>query len=305
MSRLTEAYGWRRGEAIGPTPEDRSARWQRIGRWYIGVGASIGAGVFVITLIGARASHAATTIVANILAGTLQPVPMIGLGLAIKRRRAWAPLAAMAFPVLAYFGAWSLQFLPLPGPNDFVNAFVHQIVGLQTFHALPALVLAGFVASSFMSDRLEGTQATAAEIVRERRPADPPSRWQTISRWYLLLGGLVGAPLFLLLLVGTQAAHSTAEMYLGMLLAVLQLAPMLLLAWAIDRWRPVAIWLAVAYPVAIGIGGLVLRTFSQPHRDTPLGYSSAYYFVYGQLYYLPFAAILAVVVLRAVVAERR
>lgn len=305
MSRLTEAYGWRRGEATGPTPEERFARWQRIGRWYIGVGAGVGTGVFLITVIGARASHASTTIVANILAGVLQPWPMIGLGLAIKRRRTWAPLAAIAFPVLAYFGAWSLQLLPLPEPNDFLNAFVHQIVGLQTFHALPALVLAGFVAWSVMSDRLEGTQATAADTVRERRPADPPSRWQTISRWYLLLGSLVGAPLFLLLLVGTQAAHSTGEMHLGMLLGMLQFAPMFLLSWALPRWRPVATWLAVAYPVAVGIGALVLRALAQPHRAPPLGYFMAYYFVYGQLYYLPFAAILAVVVLRAVVAERR
>jgi hypothetical protein len=133
------------------------------------------------------------------------------------------------------------------------------------------------------------------------------SRWRKIGQWYLAAGAVIGGPLGLLLLIGTQAARSSAEMYLGFLSAALQLVPMMGLGLAIEREQRWARWAAIVFPLAIAVAQVVLRSYPVPRRGDALGdsYAMVYYLVYGQRYYLPFALILAIVIVRAIVAERR
>lgn len=133
------------------------------------------------------------------------------------------------------------------------------------------------------------------------------SRWRKIGQWYLVAGALIGGPLGLLLVVGTQAARSSAEMYLGFLSAALQLVPMMGLGLAIERDQRWARWAALVFPLAIAGAQVVLRSYPPPRRGDAFGetYATVYYLVYGQRYYLPFALLLAVVIVHAIVAERR
>ena len=96
-------------------------------------------------------------------------------------------------------------------------------------------------------------------------------------------------------------------MYLGFLSAALQLVPMMGLGLAIEREQRWPRWAALVFPLAIAVAQVALRSYPVPRRGDAFGetYATVYYLVYGQRYYLPFALILAIVVVRAIVAERR
>jgi hypothetical protein len=311
MSRLTEAYGWHRsppGSPRGPASATRDAVaiWRRVGQWYLLAGGIVGAFMLLIAIIGARAADSVTAMAADFLSALLQPVPMIALGLGIQRRQVWAQRAAIVFPFLIFPAARALRLLPLAGPNDFLIRVVDYVVGEQSFHLPASAILACVVFWQLAADQLDDVPATIAALARVD-VASPRSRWKKIGQWYMTLGAVIGAPLGLLLVVGTQAAHSRAEMYSGFLLAAVQLVPMIGLGFAIEKEQRWARWAAIAFPVLILAGQLRLRGYALPRVANPRGgmYDTLYYLVYGQRYYLPFAAIMAVVIVHAFVAERR
>ena len=128
----------------------------------------------------------------------------------------------------------------------------------------------------------------------------------SLGRFYLGYGFLVGAPLFLLLLVGTQAAHSSAEALLAILLGVLAPMPMLLLGVALRRGWKAAPILCIATPVAFSF--VVAQVWGLPHptRADGLLRSAIFDAKYGQLYYLPGMIVLgAVVAIRATLMRDR
>jgi hypothetical protein len=96
-------------------------------------------------------------------------------------------------------------------------------------------------------------------------------------------------------------------MYAGFVLAALQVVPMIGLGVAIERGQRWARWAAIVFPVLILVGQLMLRGYPVPTWANPRGemYDSIYYLVYGQRYHLPFALIMAVVIVRALFDERR
>jgi len=312
MSRLTEAYGWHRsppGSPRGrgaPTTRDATAIWRRLGQWYWVAGGIVGAFVLLIAAVGARRAASATATSADLVSALLQPIPMIALGLGIQRRRLWAQRAAIAFPFVIFPAARALRFLPLPGPNDFAIRVVDHVIGEQSFNLPASAILACIVFWQLAADGLDNVSASTDAQRHVDLTPRPPSRWQRIGRWYMILGTMIGAPLGLLLVVGTQAARSSAEMFLGFASAALQLVPMIGLGFAIEKEQRWARWAAVAFPVLILVGQLVLRGHPLPSRANPRGdmYDTTYYLVYGQRYYLPFALIMAVVIVHALVRER-
>jgi hypothetical protein len=95
-------------------------------------------------------------------------------------------------------------------------------------------------------------------------------------------------------------------MYLAMLGAPLQLVPMLGLGFAIQNGQRWARWMALAFPVVVAVAELALVRYPVPRRGDGLGdlYGFVYYSVYDQRYHLPFALILAGVVVHGMIAER-
>lgn len=311
MSRLTEAYGWHqrpRGSPRGPasTTRDAAAIWRRVGQWYLIAGGIVGAFMLLIAVIGAQRAHSAAAMAADFVSALLQPVPMIAFGLGIRRRQAWAQRAAVVFPFLIFPAARALRLLPLPGPNEFLIPVVDHVVGEQSFHFPASAILACIVFWQLAADQLDDGPANVAAPARVDVASGPRSRWQRIGQWYMVLGAIIGAPLGFLLLVGTQAAHSRAEMYLGFLSAALQLAPMIGLGFALEKEQRWARWAAIAFPLLILAGQVMLRGHPVPSVANPRGdaYDTVYYLVYGQRYYLPFALIMAVVIVHAILKER-
>jgi hypothetical protein len=312
MSRLTEAYGWHRsapGSPRGPASatRDAAAIWRRVGRWYLLAGGVVGAFMLLVAIVGARAADSVTAMSADLVAALLQPMPMIAFGLGIQRRQAWAQRAAIVFPFVIIPAARALRFLRPVGPNDFLFRVVNYVVGGQNLHLPASAILACVVFWQLAADQLDKVPATVAAAARVDVASRPRSRWQRIGQWYMMLGAVVGAPMGFLLIVGTQAARSTGEMYSGFLSAALQLVPMLGLGFAIEREQRWARYAAIAFPVLIFVGQLALRGYPLPSRANPRGdvYDTIYYFVYGQRYYLPFAVIMAAVIIHAFVRERR
>jgi len=117
-----------------------------------------------------------------------------------------------------------------------------------------------------------------------------------IARWYLGYGAVVGGALLLLLLVGTQAAHSEAEIALAPLLGVVVPLPMLLSGVALRRrWRGAWV-LCVVLPLLMGAGVARLWGRPQPPRAAGLLASFVFSAVAAQLYFLPGATVLALLV---------
>jgi hypothetical protein len=143
-----------------------------------------------------------------------------------------------------------------------------------------------------------GPQASAT-VGRE----GSPPRWLRVGQWPQIVAAIVGVPVFLLLMVGTQAARSTIEAFLGMVVATLTPVPMLALGATIRKRLPFAKVAAIAYPVVLGLAQLALKFLPPPRRDGPL-YDLCYNFIAGQLYYLPFAGILALIVVACIVDDR-
>ena len=125
-----------------------------------------------------------------------------------------------------------------------------------------------------------------------------------LGRLYLGYAGFVGGPLFLLMVVATQAAHSEAEAVAAVLLGLVTPIPMIAVGIAVyRRWR-VAPLLSSATPFALGF--MVSRVWGQPQPSRAAGAMKAFLFNldYSQLYYLPGAIGLGALVVRHVLRRR-
>jgi len=278
--------------------------------------------MLVITAFSAAAASSALSRLQWLLAGVLQPLPMIGLGYAIRQRHRWARTAAVAFPAVIYLLLRWLGLQPFLDYEGFFSGLAHQVAGLMQFHLPFAVILACVVVWQLAGEHVEpqrltfrhnkepSTSEVAAPLDEPTPSADAMSianRWRTVSRLYAILGGIVGIPLLLLLMVATQAARSAGEMFGAMLLSVLQLAPMAGLALGMKTGKPWVKALAIAYPVAIAMGQLAIRGRPEPRRGDQLGatYAVVYNLITSQRYYLPLAAALAIVVIGLTVVERK
>ncbi|MEP6619409.1 MAG: hypothetical protein ABJE47_08840 [bacterium] len=155
----------------------------------------------------------------------------------------------------------------------------------------------GIVVGAIVGQALPAREAgTDAAIGGHDAFSPSASSLQRLGRFYLLYGAAVGGCLYLLLLVGTQAARSTAEMFAGPALGLVVPLPMILVAVALmQEWR-FAVWLAEG--VAVLMAGCVFATWTaaEPTRATPVLRSFVFGLVSGQRYFLPGAVILAVLV---------
>lgn len=113
---------------------------------------------------------------------------------------------------------------------------------------------------------------------------------------YIGYGFLVGGALFLLLLVGTQAAHSTSEAVLALVLGLITPIPMLVLGVALRRGWKAAPLLCIAAPLVLS--SLVAHVWARPQPPWSAGALTSFIFnaEYGQLYFLPCAIVLGVIV---------
>ncbi|MEP6834129.1 MAG: hypothetical protein ABJB74_12075 [Gemmatimonas sp.] len=115
-----------------------------------------------------------------------------------------------------------------------------------------------------------------------------------LARWYLGYSATVGGVLLLLLVVGTQAAHSGAELALAPLLGVIVPLPMLVVGLTVRReWRGAPV-LCAMLPLLM-MGGLAfVWGRPQPPRASGLGASFLFNAVSAQLYFLPGAIIFGI-----------
>jgi len=86
---------------------------------------------------------------------------------------------------------------------------------------------------------------------------------------YFGYGFLVGGALFLLLLIGTQAAHSTTEALVALVLGLITPIPMLLLGVAVKRGWKAAPFLCIAAPLVLGF--LVAHVWARPQPPWSTG----------------------------------
>jgi hypothetical protein len=144
----------------------------------------------------------------------------------------------------------------------------------------------------------------AAEGVQLRARRQPRSPLARLGRAYLIYGAVVGGPLLLLLLIGTQAARSLGEMAAAPLVGILMPAPMLVVGVALERGRDsrLGVWLAFTAPVLMAAAYFTASRWPQPTRATPLRTAFEYSLFTGQEFFLPGAAALALLV--ALVAWR-
>jgi len=280
--------------------------------------------MLVITAFSVAAATSALGKLQWLLGGVLQPLPMIGLGYAIRQRRRWARIAAVALPAVIYLLPRLLGLQPFLDYEGFFSGLAHQVAGLLQLHLPFAVVLACVVVWQLAGENVEPQRFTFGqrkEAERSTQELAPPAeesaasseatsianRWRTVSRLYAILGGIVGVPLLLLLMVATQAARSAGEMFGAMLLSVLQLAPMAGLALGLKTGKPWVKALAVAYPFAIAMGQLAIRGRPQPRRGDQFGatYAVVYNLITSQRYYLVFAAALGLAVIGLTLVERK
>ena len=290
----------------------------------MGAGTVVGAIMLVITAFSVAAATSALGKLQWLLGGVLQPLPMIGLGYAIRQRHRWARIAAVALPAVIYLLPRLLGLQPFLDYEGFFSGLAHQVAGLLQLHLPFAVVLACVVVWQLAGENVEPQRFTFGqrkEAERSTQELAPPAeesaasseatsianRWRTVSRLYAILGGIVGVPLLLLLMVATQAARSAGEMFGAMLLSVLQLAPMAGLALGLKTGKPWVKALAVAYPIAIAMGQLAIRGRPQPRRGDQFGatYAVVYNLITSQRYYLVFAAALGLAVIGLTLVERK
>jgi hypothetical protein len=100
-------------------------------------------------------------------------------------------------------------------------------------------------------------------------------------------GLLVGGGLFLLLLVGTQAARSPAEAILAILLGVIAPVPTLLVGVGLRRGWKIAPALCVLVPVVLAVVVAQVWGRPEPPRTAGLLTSAVFNLEYSQLYFLP------------------
>jgi len=118
-----------------------------------------------------------------------------------------------------------------------------------------------------------------------------------LARYYLGYGFVVGGLLFLLLLVGTQAARSSTEATLAILLGLIAPMPTLLVGVALRRnWKSAPI-LCVLVPVALAL--VVARVWGRPEPPRTAGEltSAVFNAQYSQLYFLPGLILLGMIVI--------
>ena len=121
---------------------------------------------------------------------------------------------------------------------------------------------------------------------------------------YFGYGFLVGGVLFLLLLVGTQAAHSTSEALAALVLGLITPIPMLLLGVALRRGWKAAPLLCISAPLLLSF--LVLRVWARPQPHWSAGALTSFIFnaEYSQLYFLPCAIVLGAIVAARTMSAR-
>jgi hypothetical protein len=130
------------------------------------------------------------------------------------------------------------------------------------------------------------------------KPRAPLAR---LGRAYLIYSLVVGGPLLLLLLIGTQAARSFGEMAAAPLVGLLMPLPMLVVGLALERGRNarVGVWLAFTVPLLMAAAYVAANRWPQPTRATPLLTAFEYSLFTGQEFFLPGAVVLALLVAQA------
>jgi hypothetical protein len=122
---------------------------------------------------------------------------------------------------------------------------------------------------------------------------------------YLNYAFVVGGGLLALLLIGTQAARSTGEAVVAIVLGLSAPIPMLLLGLSLRRGWRVAPLLCFAAPIVMGFAVSRVWGHSEPTRTAGLMASFVFNGQYSQLYYLPGAVVLGALVLATLVRGRR
>lgn len=126
-----------------------------------------------------------------------------------------------------------------------------------------------------------------------------------LAWFYFGYGGLVGGLLYLLILVGTQAANSQTEVIAALIFGLLPPLPLLVVGYGLRHQWKHAQTLALAVPVVMGLLGALVWQMPAPTRDAALIYSLAFNVVVSQIYFLPGAVVLGLCVLGSALRDKR
>jgi hypothetical protein len=87
---------------------------KKLASFYLGYGAAVGGGLFLLALVGTQAAHSAADAISAVLLGLVAPLPMLLPGVALWRGWKAAPIPCIVVPVVMTIGLARVWGRPQP-----------------------------------------------------------------------------------------------------------------------------------------------------------------------------------------------